>query len=64
MKDPVTDPGKRSKAGRMKLIRDASGFATVRESAPGEDLLETVFENGELVREQSFADISARAAKA
>lgn len=64
MKDPVTDPGKRSKAGRMKLIRDASGFATVRESAPGEDLLETVFENGTLLREQSFADIRARAAKA
>ena len=64
MKDPVTDPGKRSKAGRMKLIRNDGTFATVREDDEGEDLLETVFENGALVRRQSFADIRNRAYKA
>jgi len=61
MKDPVTDPGKRSKAGRMKLIRRDGTFATVREDAEGEDLLETVFEDGNIVRKQSFADIRNRA---
>lgn len=61
MKDPVTDPGKRSKAGRMKLIRRDGTFATVREDAPGEDILETVFEDGFMIRKQSFADIRKRA---
>jgi nicotinamide phosphoribosyltransferase len=61
MKDPVTDPGKRSKAGRMKLIRRDGTFATVREDVEGEDLLETVFEDGRVVRKQSFADIRNRA---
>lgn len=63
MKDPVTDPGKRSKAGRLALIRDGEGFRTVRDVEAGEhNLLRTVFENGELVIDQSFADIRLRAA--
>ena len=62
MKDPVTDSGKRSKAGRMKLIRQTSGeYATVRESEPGIDLLVPVFENGELLQEYSLAEVRQRA---
>lgn len=61
MKDPVTDPGKRSKAGRMKLIRENGILRTVGENAPGEDLLVTVFENGHLLQDWSFAEIRALA---
>lgn len=63
-KNPVTDPGKRSKAGRLMLQRNAAGeFRTVLEgeTAPGwTDALETVWENGTLVRDQTFADVRAR----
>ena len=62
LKDPVTDPGKRSKAGRLKLVRDNdNGFATVRDSDPRPDELLTVFENGEITRHTTFADIRRRA---
>lgn len=62
MKDPITDPGKRSKAGKLKLVRDGNGFTTVREGVGADkDELVTVFENGELLREYSFAEIRRRA---
>lgn len=63
-KDPVTDPGKTSKRGRLALVRDAEGWATVRadEVPAGQDRLEPVYRNGELLRDQSFADVRARAA--
>ncbi len=61
MKDPVTDPGKRSKAGRMKLIQENGTLRTVCESAPGEDRLVTVFENGRLLQDWSLAEIRDRA---
>ena len=60
-KDPVTDPGKRSKAGRMKLVRADGDYMTVSESDDRDDELVTVFENGELMLDQSFSDIRSRA---
>lgn len=46
-KNPVTDAGKRSKAGRLKLVYDERGIpTTVSESDPRPDLLQTVFSNG------------------
>lgn len=60
-KDPITDPGKKSKAGRMKLIQNQNTFETVHEDNPNQDQLVTVFENGELMIDQNFADIRARA---
>lgn len=63
MKDPVTDPGKRSKAGRLALVRDERGYRTVlRDSVPAsDDVLETVFRDGEILRTQSLADVRRRA---
>lgn len=61
---PVTDGGKVSKAGRLKLILDDSGrLQTVREpEAPDyPNLLQTVFENGRMIRSDVFSDIRARA---
>lgn len=55
-KDPVTDKGKRSKRGRLKLINEGEEFKTVRldDGVIGDDLLETVFENGTVTRHQTF----------
>lgn len=63
-KQPL-DTTKRSKAGRLKLVTDAAaegGVRTVGEAEPGEDLLVTVFEDGELLVDQTLAEIRARAA--
>lgn len=59
-KDPVTDPGKRSKPGRLKLIRDAGVLRTVPEGDPGEDQLVEVFRDGRLLREWSLAECRER----
>lgn len=59
-KDPL-DKSKKSKAGRLKLIKDGNDYKTVRIEEPGEDLLVTVFENGELLVDQKFDDVRARA---
>lgn len=66
-KNPVTDPGKASKAGRLDLIRRSGQFETVRlELASGQDThpdseLKTVFENGEVLKRYSLDEIRARA---
>ncbi len=60
-KEPVTDQGKRSKAGRLKLVRDSDRLATVPAAAPGKDLLQEVFRDGRLVLRQSFDEIRSRA---
>ena len=65
-KRPVTDGGKKSKAGRLKLIRAADGhLQTVRENEEptSSSLLQTVFENGRVIRQDSFAEIQSRAAE-
>jgi nicotinamide phosphoribosyltransferase len=59
-KDPVTDPGKRSKAGRQAVVRHADGsWLTLRESelGEGENLLRVVFRNGSLLSDQTLASI-------
>ena len=61
-KDPVTDHGKASKRGRLKLIRDDSGaFATVPEADPRPNELVEVFRDGELRVEYDLASIRERA---
>lgn len=56
--------GKASKAGKLGLEHDADGtWTTFRQDEPGRvDLLQTVFENGVLVHEESFEQIRERAA--
>lgn len=74
-KDPVTDPGKTSKRGRMTLIHnpDSGEWRTVR--LPGDavelpaadlpagfdEVLVTVWQNGRLVRDWTLAEVRARA---
>ncbi len=60
-KDPVTDHGKRSKSGKFVVHRDRQGLSwTNEEDAFDEDVLETVFLNGEMLRFDSLEDIRAR----
>jgi nicotinamide phosphoribosyltransferase len=61
-KRPITDPGKDSKRGRLKLVRRGDKLTTVQQDEPGEDLLVKVFENGAVLRRHSLAEIRARAA--
>jgi nicotinamide phosphoribosyltransferase len=64
-KNPVTDHGKRSKSGRMKLVK-AEGphgptLETVRLDQPGDDQLVEVFRDGRITKDWSFAEIRQRA---
>lgn len=60
-KDPITDHGKKSKKGIIELYKKNGEYFTDDRNIPWVDntikVLETVFENGELVREQTFEDI-------
>lgn len=65
-KDPATDPGKRSKAGRLDLIVDQMGYRTIvleEQSQHHQSLLETVYENGKLLREFDLEEIRANVLK-
>ena len=60
-KDPITDPGKRSKAGRLALN---DKFETVQEEELiGENQLKTVWKDGEMLVDDSLEDIRNRAWK-
>jgi nicotinamide phosphoribosyltransferase len=63
-KRPVTDPDKRSKAGRLKLVRRGRDFVTLADAPDNlePDLLQDVFINGELTTTVSWNDIRGRAA--
>jgi len=74
-KDPVTDSGKQSKRGRMRLLRhreygqfrtvpipaEAESLAAVALPLGYEDAMLTVWENGRLLQDDTFADIRSRA---
>ncbi|XP_048879124.1 nicotinamide phosphoribosyltransferase 2 isoform X1 [Brienomyrus brachyistius] len=63
-KQPVTDPSKGSKRGRLSLRRNSGGFIeTVERGAgkPEEDLLVTVFENGSILQEYTLEEIRKNA---
>lgn len=62
-KQPVTDPGKHSKRGRLAVIQHAHGWKTVRADALGtaRNALRPVFRDGKLLVEDNFANIRVRA---
>ena len=60
-KNPVTDPGKRSKRGRLMLVRERGEWRTVKageSSAPDE--LVNVFRDGKLLSECTLDQVRAR----
>ncbi|XP_056429536.1 nicotinamide phosphoribosyltransferase isoform X1 [Hyla sarda] len=66
-KDPVADPNKRSKKGRLSLHRTPTNeFVTLEEGKGdleeyGPDLLRTVFKNGKIIACYSFDDVRSNA---
>lgn len=67
-KNPITDIGKKSKKGYIKLVRTGptwKDYITLQQGDPGfdeaEDVLVTVFLNGELLIEYDFADLRTNA---
>lgn len=59
-KDPVTDPGKRSMAGRLDVIVK-DGKLTMAEGEQRHSEMITVYENGEMFHHTTFADVRKRA---
>lgn len=63
-KEPVTDPGKHSKKGRLRLAIDLSDglykTPTFEECPEAADQLKVVYENGHLVGEQTLTEIRQR----
>uniref|UniRef100_A0AAR2LGA3 Nicotinamide phosphoribosyltransferase n=1 Tax=Pygocentrus nattereri TaxID=42514 RepID=A0AAR2LGA3_PYGNA len=63
-KQPVTDPSKGSKRGRLSLRRNSDGLIETVERGvgkPEEDMLVTVFENGTILQEYSLDEIRKNA---
>ena len=63
-KEPVDEPFKKSKKGRLKLIKVDGEFATVRadQYPQYKDELETVFLDGEVTKTYTWNEVRARAA--
>lgn len=68
-KDPITDSGKCSKKGRLTLLRSkmTGEYMTVQVAdkydSEWEDVMETVFENGKITKEYTFAEVRANSEK-
>ena len=62
-KDPVTDAGKRSKKGRLAVVNENGSLKTIqaRDLGRRENLLSVVFQNGNIVHEETFETIRSRA---
>jgi len=58
-KDPITDPGKKSKRGRQALVKEYGVYKTIRNSDLGEskNLLQDVWRDGKLLRDQTLDEI-------
>lgn len=65
-KDPITDQGKRSKKGRLTVVKNLiNEFMTIRIDELNPEIhievMETVYENGVLLKEYTLDEIRARA---
>lgn len=70
-KDPITDPGKTSKKGRLSLFRhqttgdyqslriDDAGLPEISQPELWQDQLQTLYHNGQILRRQSLSEIRA-----
>lgn len=62
-KDPATDPGKRSKSGKLTLVNSVYGGITTVDILNRQimtiekEMLETVFENGEMVKQYTLDEV-------
>lgn len=65
-KDPITDQGKRSKKGRLALIKENGQYKTVQKDAVSteQNQLVSVYHNGQVLADYSFAQVRENAVKA
>jgi nicotinamide phosphoribosyltransferase len=72
VKDPITDPGKRSKAGRVTLWNSGGEWISAVEQPKGwhdkglgdfVDVLEEVYRDGKLIKELTFDEVRANSKK-
>jgi nicotinamide phosphoribosyltransferase len=62
-KSPITDKGKESKKGRITLYKNDDGFFTDLEGRTDcTEVLETVYENGRILKEYTFDEVRRNAA--
>lgn len=61
-KDPITDPGKKSKRGRLDLVFRDGQFKTVS-GDQGDSVLHTVYENGKMGKTYTLAEVRKNAEK-
>jgi len=54
-------PGKRSKRGRLKLVEQKGELTTVRQEEAGKDLLEDIYDCGQLLNPYTFDQVRANA---
>ena len=63
-KDPVTDPGKTSKSGKLDLIFESGQFKSVPfGTAKNNSQMITVYEDGKIMHDFSFADVRKNSEK-
>tara|TARA_R110000851_G_scaffold208585_2_gene361060 strand:- start:1386 stop:2870 length:1485 start_codon:yes stop_codon:yes gene_type:complete len=67
-KDPITDDGtKKSAKGKVSVVDTDNGLYCIDESEgiviKGRDLLETIFEDGKMIKETTLAQVRARLAE-
>ena len=72
VKDPITDPGKKSKAGRISLWNSGRDYASAvnrplhwadHGTAGWDEVLEEVYRDGKLVKEVTFEQVRANSRK-
>jgi nicotinamide phosphoribosyltransferase len=64
-KDPITDPGKKSKRGHLALIRDGFGGPIRTVKGPRlDDMLKPVFRNGKILKDYTLDEVRENATKA
>jgi nicotinamide phosphoribosyltransferase len=65
-KDPITDPGKKSKKGRLSIHPQEGGSGWVTKMGPDADeassAIQPVYENGVLLSDCTWAEVTGRAA--
>jgi len=63
-KDPITDPGKKSKRGRLMLDKHSMKTQKATPSDASSDLLQEVFRNGEVLVTHTLGDVRERTREA
>jgi len=56
-KDPITDPGKKSKRGKVAAIRNSNGVYSAGYAVDSRNAMEVIYLNGKLMKTHNFEEI-------